>query len=371
MILSSVQLKNFRSHRDTDINFSGNINYITGGNGQGKTTLLESIYYLCTTKSNIAKADADVVCFNEKNFEIKGNFNNSINNKVRIYYSAEENKKYYFKNDKQVYKAAEIIGQFPVVLLTPADHAITQGSPSDRRKFIDSVISQASETYLQNLLDYNKTLKQRSQLLNRLKEQKQFYVTPELEAWTDKLAAAGSELIKARKRFISDFNRFVIESYGFILGNDEVPGVAYNYLDGSGEEDIEKLFLEMLSRRKDEELRRASNLVGPHRDDFMFSINGLNLKTYGSQGQHKTFQVVLRFAEFFYLKEMTNRVPIFLLDDVFGELDINRSSKISSYLREVGQSFITLTDFTNLSYLQKKDDDLVLNVNSGKVSYGK
>jgi len=370
MILSSVQLKNFRSHKNTEINFSGNINYITGGNGQGKTTLLESIYYLCTTKSNIAKADSDVVCFNEENFEIKGSFNNSINNEVRIYYSAEENKKYYFKNDKQVFRAAEVIGQFPVVLLTPADHAITQGSPSDRRKFIDSVISQASETYLKNLLDYNKTLKQRSQLLSRLKEQKQFFYTTELEAWTEKLVAAGSEIIKARKRFCKEFNRFIAESYNVIMESDEIPGVAYNYLDGSGTDEIEKLFSDILSQKKDEELRRASNLIGPHRDDFIFSINDLNLKTFGSQGQHKTFQVVLRFAEFFYLKEMTNRVPIFLLDDVFGELDINRSSKISSYLSKVGQAFITLTDFTNLSYLQKEEDDLILYVSKGNVSYG-
>jgi DNA replication and repair protein RecF len=110
-------------------------------------------------------------------------------------------------------------------------------------------------------------------------------------------------------------------------------------------------------------------LVGPHRDDFIFDINGINLKTFGSQGQHKTFQVALRFAEFFYLKEKTSKAPIFLLDDVFGELDTARSIRISENLRNVGQTFITLTDFTNMSYLQKDSKDRVFNLRNGEVTY--
>ncbi len=112
-----------------------------------------------------------------------------------------------------------------------------------------------------------------------------------------------------------------------------------------------------------------SNLVGPHRDEFIFEINGLNLRSFGSQGQHKTFQVVLRFAQFFYLKKITGKTPIFLLDDVFGELDKKRSVKISEYLRQVGQAFITLTDFANFSFLKKTDGDLLLQINNGKVLY--
>ena len=160
MILSSIHLKNFRSHSDTSINFSDKLNYIVGGNGQGKTSVLESIYYLCTTKSHNS-SDSEVVRFNEQEFEINGVFKDLTGSSVRVFYSLQENKKYYFLNSKQVLRSADVIGKYPVVMLTPSDHAITQGAPSDRRRFVDSVISQASETYLKILLDYNKTLPSR------------------------------------------------------------------------------------------------------------------------------------------------------------------------------------------------------------------
>ncbi len=369
MILSSIQLKNFRSHRDTQLNFSDEINYIIGGNGQGKTSILEAIYYLCTTKSNNSKSDIDVIRFNEEEFEITGQFKNLTNDTVRIYYSRNENKKYYFQNSKQVSRSAEIIGKFPVVILTPADHSITQGSPGDRRKFVDSVMSQASDTYLKFLLDYNKTLRHRSTLLNRLKETKQQILLDELDAWTAKLIQSGVELIKHRIKFINEFNSFMKESYNIIMGNNEAPKIYYSFLNESVDSEIEFHFKEQLSIRKDEELRRATNLVGPHRDEFVFTINDMNLKSYGSQGQHKTFQTALRFAQFFYLKDRTNKTPLFLLDDVFGELDASRSSKISEYLKQVGQAFITLTDFTNFSFLKRSQSDFLINLNNGEVIY--
>ena len=189
MILSSIHLKNFRSHKNTNLIFSEKLNYIVGGNGQGKTSILESIYFLCTTKGYNSKSDNEVTRFNEKEFEIKGSFKDLTENDIRIYFSLEENKKYYFQNSKLVNRLSDVIGKFPVVILTPADHSITQGSPGDRRKFVDSVISQSSETYLKLLLDFNRTLRQRSSLLTRIKEQyrKSQAVYNELDAWTTKL----------------------------------------------------------------------------------------------------------------------------------------------------------------------------------------
>ena len=369
MILSSIQLKNFRSHKDTQLNFSDELNYIIGGNGQGKTSILEAIYYLCTTKSNNSKSDNEVVRFNEEEFEITGQFKNLTDDIVRIFYSQNENKKYYFQNGKQVSRTADIIGKFPVVVLTPADHSITQGSPGDRRKFVDSVISQASETYLKFLLDYNKTLRHRSSLLSKLKESYRQELLDELDAWTAKLVQSGVELIKHRIKFIDEFNSFMKESYKIIMGNDEEPNIYYSFLDNNNEAEIESCFNNLLSDHKNEELRRAANLVGPHRDDFVFTISEMNLKSYGSQGQHKTFQTALRFAQFFYLKDRTNKTPLFLLDDVFGELDVNRSRKISEYLKHVGQAFITLTDFTNFSFLKRSQTDFLINLNNGEVVY--
>jgi DNA replication and repair protein RecF len=254
-------------------------------------------------------------------------------------------------------------------LLSPEDHSVTQGSPAERRRFVDSVISQANETYLRNLIDYNKILKQRSSLLNQLRETRNKNLVEELQAWSSILVQAGSYLIKQRKKFISEFNEYVTGSYEIIMDYEEKPRVEYSFFNDYKKDDIEEEFRGQLEERKEEEIARGTNLVGPQRDDFIFSIDGYNLKTYGSQGQHKTFQVVLRFAEFFYLKEITGTEPIFLLDDVFGELDAQRAIRISDYLTGVGQAFITVTDLSDFSFLKRNETDKVIKLSQGQIIY--
>lgn len=367
MILSGISLRNFKSHINATLNFSENLNYIVGGNGEGKTTVLEAAYYLCTTKSFNSK-DSEAVNFNEQEFEIIGKFNHLTEDNIRIYFSLSDNRKYYFQNDKLISRNSQIIGKYPVVILTPGDHQITQGSPSERRKFVDSIISQASANYLNILLDYNRTIKQRSIVLARLKENYTKQALLELEAWTEKLIENGNELISYRKKFIIEFNDYIKNSYKKIVGDAELPEINYSCNVGE-EKDFNENFKRILIEKRDEEIRRNTNLVGPHKDDFIFTINGINLKTYGSQGQHKTFQSALKFAEFFYLKNITGKTPIFLLDDVFGELDAYRAGKISKYLKEVGQAFITLTDFADFSFLSKEENDLIIRLEKGKITY--
>jgi DNA replication and repair protein RecF len=369
MILSNIQLKNFRSHKNINLNFSNRLNYIIGGNGQGKTSVIEAIVYLCTTKGHTAKTDGEAVTFNEKRFEISGIFRGETENKASIVYSINDNKKNYLKDEKKITRAADIIGKFPVVLLSPEDHAITQGSPGERRKFVDSVISQASATYLRNLLDYNKTLRQRSSLLGQIKEYRDKKAINELDAWSSILVRTGSYIIRQRKKFIVNFNEHVKQSYNFIMNNNEIPEIIYAYLESYSGDNIEEEFERQLTKRKEEEIVRGTNLVGPQRDDFIFSIDSNSLKTYGSQGQHKTFQVALRFAEFFYLNEVIGTEPIFLLDDVFGELDAYRAQKISEYLTEVGQAFITVTDLSDFSFLRRNETDRVIKLKAGEVTY--
>jgi DNA replication and repair protein RecF len=369
MILKSIQLINFRKHKNIALDFSERLNYIIGGNGQGKTTILEAVFYLCTTKSYNSKSDSEAVSFSEKEFEISGILQGMTENNLRVYYTLNQNRKFYYKDEKQIVRASDVIGKFPVVLLSPEDHSITQGSPAERRRFVDSVISQANETYLRNLIDYNKILKQRSSLLNQLRETKNKILLEELQAWSSVLIQTGSYLIKQRKKFIEVFNEYVTGSYEIIMGNEEKPAVEYSFLNDCKRDDIDDEFKRQLDERKEEEIARGTNLVGPQRDDFIFSTDGYNLKIYGSQGQHKTFQVVLRFAEFFYLKEITGTEPIFLLDDVFGELDAQRAAKISDYLTGVGQAFITVTDLSDFSFLKRNESDKVIKLNQGKVIY--
>lgn len=369
MYLSSISLRNIRKHADTKFEFADKLNYIVGGNGVGKTTILEAIYYICTTKSCVTSTESEAVRIGADNFSIDGFFTSPIKESVQIKYAIDDNKKLYILNNKPINRFSDIIGKFPVVLLSPSDHSITQGYSADRRKFVDSVISQASRTYLNILIEYNKILKQRWYLLNRIRENGSRN-NHELEAWNERLISSGTEIIKHRQEFILIFQSYVKESFQKILFGKEEPKIQYYFLEGKHEIKGKEGFRTLLDHRRDEEIRRATNLVGPHKDDFVFEINGMSLRNFGSQGQHKTFQTVLRFAEYFYLKEKTGKPPIFLLDDVFGELDAERASAISNYLGEIGQAFITLTDFSNTTFLNMNKKNRVINISTeGKISY--
>ncbi len=359
MLLSSLSVTNFRKHISSNFQFAEGLNYIIGQNCIGKTSILEAIHYLCSSKSMFAK-DSEVVNFNEKHFEIEGTFQNKNVNKVRVFFNTSENKKYFLLNGKQVHKSSELVGKFPVVTLTPEEHKITQGSPADRRKFFDFVFSQASKTYLDFLIDYNKILKHRAVILNQLSERVTPSLMEELDSWTENLIDKGSQIIKYRKKFIETFNNYVIDSYAQIMNSDEIPSIKYLTISDEPEFDERAVLENLLKKNIQLEIRRNVNLFGPHRDDFLFEINGINLKKFGSQGQNKTFQIILRFAEFFYLKEFTDEIPIFLLDDVFSELDANRAGRVSEFLKKVGQAFITLTDFSNMSFLSVTDKDRII-----------
>jgi DNA replication and repair protein RecF len=369
MVLKQVELSNFRLHRSTSLSFSDKLNLIIGGNGHGKTSILEAIYYLCTTKNLNLASEKDVVTFGEQFFEAAGKFSDVSDNKTRILYDNIISKKNFFLDDKQVFRSADVYGKFPVVILIQSDHAITLGSPSERRRFVDSVLSQASHSYLEILLEYNKTLKQRASLLSLLKETNDKRLYSQLDAWTETLIENGAEIIKQRINFVREFNVYLDQTYDKVIDKLEIPKIYYNTLSDLSEENIKRKFSDAISAAKEEEIRRSVNLVGPHRDEFLFHINELELKRFGSQGQHKTFQVALRFAQFFYIKDKLGKTPIFLMDDVFGELDLFRAEKISEHLSEIGQTFITTTDFTRMEELNLIKENRIIKVENGKATY--
>ncbi len=363
MTLDALRLKNFRIYQHSDIRFNNSINYIVGGNGQGKTTILEAVYYLCTTKNYKSAPDSDAVSFSMPEFDISGSISDVSHHRLRIYYSAQQNKRWYFHNEKHVSRASEIIGKFPVVLLTPDDAVLTQGYAGDRRKFLDSVIAQSSETYLSLLLDYNRTLKQRGNLLQAIKEHRSV-AYDELEAWDEKLATTGTDIVRYRTAFMQEFSGYIEVSYSRVSSGAEIPGAVYKTTITGKEE-----FLRQIGSRKREEIYRGLNLVGPHKDDIELQMDGQPVKKFASQGQQKSFQVSLRFAQYFYLKDKLEKKPLFLLDDVFGELDVARSMNISGFLSDLGQAFITVTDFSDLKTLRSGTDNAVIRVKQGDVTY--
>lgn len=367
MIVRRLSLQQFRIHQSTEIEFSPKLNFIVGGNGQGKTSLLEAIYFLCTTKNYKGAHDTELLRFGQDGYTVHGVFEDVTLSSVHIRYLADENKRMYIKDGKPVHRASDIIGAFPVVLLTPEDHVLTQGAPADRRKFIDSVISQYSPVYLDLILEYAKLLKQRAYILNRMKENPGRSLRAELDAFTEKMILTGSAIIAQRDEFLKEFQSFVSEVYQEIMGEEELPLMEYIYLGGGAWPDISAAFRQKIYARIDEEIRRGVNLTGPHRDDIEFTVNGKGLKSFGSQGQHKTFQVALRFAQFFYLKSRSGKTPVFLLDDVFGELDARRAGHISRYLTQVGQAVITMTDLSNYAWLRELNESRMFTVTAGSV----
>ena len=348
MKLQRLVLESFRNHKQTIVDCSLGVNLFLGDNGEGKTNILEGISYLCLSKSFFSVNDTIVMNIERNGFTASGTFlsDGNIFFEVRVMFDKQKNQKLITVNKTKIDKASSLIGRFPVVILSPEQSAITIGSPSDRRRFVDFVVSQSNRAYLECLIDYRRILKQRNKILSeRLFSRKENDAA--LQSWNEQLVHVGAVLIKKRTEFIEDFQSLVINSYAKLTGTGEQPGITYlpSFECTSRDSDaIEAAFYQALQDHHQEEYRIGYSLVGPHRDEFLFQINKLDARSFASQGQHKTFLVALKLAEFFYLKEQCNETPILLLDDVLSEMDGRRSQQLLEATAELGQVFITSTD---------------------------
>lgn len=350
MFLQNIRLKNFRNHCDSYLEFGEKANVILGDNGEGKTNLLEAISYISLTKSFYASGDAVVVLIGSEIFEIEANIltDNKISNKVHIGYNEKTGEKVYNLNKKRMEPFSSIIGKFPLVFLSPDNSSITFGGPSERRKFLDLIISQSNLPYFEVLSEYRKVVRHRNKILSDLKISRSFSFEL-LEAWNEQLVKLGSKLIYKRYEFINEFKDYISASYQDLVNTDEVPSIEYAPsfeldLDISLESISEK-FRSQLASKTNDEMRLGTTLVGPHRDEVVFKLNDLDLRSFASQGQHKTFLVALKIGEFFYLKERCKEKPLFLLDDVFAELDEQRSKHMLKLIESLSQTFITSTNY--------------------------
>lgn len=364
MTLKKIFLRNFRNYKEEEIRFNSKFNFIFGDNGQGKTNILEAVSYSALGKSFLGASETDCVRFGEEEFMVESEFENDLENRdvITVGYNSQIRAKSIHKNREKVSAfSSEIFGRYPVVILSPKSLEITHGNPSDRRKFFDILISQASRLYLDYLKELVKILKQKNALLKNYTVLKK-YGSPEfrdlLNSYNEKLSEVSAKIIFKRINFLKEFEKYFEKNFSFLSSEGQQSSITYySEIFGNAPDVNEKtspvLIKECMdkavSEKTEEEISRAVSLAGPQRDDYVFKLKKedgdfFEMKHFASQGEHKTCIVALKLSEYDYLKDKKSTDPILLLDDVLSELDESRVSRIVSHLKDYGQIFLTTTE---------------------------
>jgi DNA replication and repair protein RecF len=338
MYLQKLSLVNFKNLESQSFDFQQKINCFVGNNGVGKTNILDAIYYLSFAKSYFNSVAGQNIRHGEAFFMIEGDY--ILNDRTeKIVCSLKKGQKKVLKrNGKNYEKFSEHIGQLPLVIISPADRdLVTEGSDT-RRKFIDGVISQQNKNYLKDILSYNKVLTQRNALLKYFAANRTFDAL-NLEVYNEQLSEYGARIYKVRKAFLEKFIPIFNEKYQII--SDDKESVNLVYKSQLNDFSIKELLQKSLE--KDKILQYTSS--GIHKDDLSFEIGEYPIKKFGSQGQQKSYLIALKFAQFEFIKQQTNVLPILLLDDIFDKLDESRVLQIINLVDndEFGQIFITDT----------------------------
>jgi DNA replication and repair protein RecF len=346
MLLRKLQITNFRLFPNIEVEFKDGINIITGMNGQGKTSILEAIYYLALTRSFRTTSDQTAIRTDCHHFDINGLFFTSEDNaiKVRLYYSQSEGKNLFIKDNRITY-FSEFIGMIPCVVLTLADTRLVQDGPAERRKFLDILLSQVSSVYLNALKKYKRVLYQRNILLSRSSSRN---FKDQLTSWNTQLIENGAVIIYSRRSFIAFLNEHISSYYQQLSKKSAEISAAYVSSIGTlpqacPVETIQQIYQQTLEDLADAEVHRQTTLVGPHRDEMHLFYNLKPFKEYCSQGEVKTLIIVLKLLEWEYIRNQREIKPILLLDDIFGELDVDRMQRLLAFIKTVGQSHITTT----------------------------
>ncbi len=326
--------------------FDDGVNVIIGPNGAGKTNILESIHMLCLSRSFLTSKEQVVLRKGAPYYEVTGTFDTESRGeqKVRVAFVPGEGKKV-FVNGAPLERLIDIVGRFPVVVFSPGDQRLTAEGPEFRRRFIDNIISQSSPVYLDHLLRYRLALKQRNELLNRARRFRQPADPVVLEGLTQGLLEPGAAIIAARLAFVDDFTTHLDEAYQRISEVAERPHLTYRPFAQpvSDRADVREALASELRSLAHREQERGMTMCGPHRHDLDFYLDELPVRRFASQGQHRTFGMALKLAQYDYMQERGNERPILLLDDVFDNLDPARIEAFLGILgsEAVGQSITT------------------------------
>ena len=334
MIIKSLELADFRNYENLEITFDKGTNILYGDNAQGKTNILEAIYVSATTKSHKGSKDKEIVNFDKEEAHIR-TYLLKEDEEIRVDMHLRKNKSKGIAIDGQkIKKAADLMGLLNVVFFSPEDLSIIKNGPAERRRFADMELCQLDHFYLYNLNHYNKIINQRNKLL------KDMYFHPELKEtlniWDSQLVSFGSKIIERRSQFVSQLCEIIYDIHKKLSGGNEE--LVIKYEPDVSIEDFEKMM--RINQERDIKLKQTT--TGPHRDDFSFIVNGIDIRKYGSQGQQRTAALSLKLSEIELVKKISKDTPVLLLDDVLSELDSNRQNYLLNSIGNI-QTIITCT----------------------------
>lgn len=348
MYIKSIAIKNYRNYEIMKLEFDQKLNIIIGDNAQGKTNLLEAIYVSGFGKSFRTAKDSDLVSFGKEiaNVKIELQKDNGLLEIIE-YRINDKSKKEFLINGVNITKISELLGTMNIILFYPDDLKLIKESPVERRKFLNRELSHISKIYCADIIDYNKILIQRNELLKKILYKPEFRDL--IDVWDEQLTDKGARIILRRKKFIEDLNVISRKIHADVTKNKEILNVAYitTIKNMENYDTIKSDLMIKLRKSIDTDIRRGYTSVGPHRDDIETTINGINIKSFGSQGQQRTAALSLKLSEIEIIKNDVGEYPILLLDDVMSELDVNRQKDLIYTLMNV-QTIITTTDIKNL-----------------------
>ena len=363
MILKRISIINFKNIREATLDLSPKMNCFIGHNGEGKTNFLDAVYYLSFCKSSTNPIDSQVITHDQDFFVIEGGYEDEAGRAIGIYCGMKRGQKKHFKRDKKEYKRfSQHIGLIPLILASPNDSLIIGGGSEERRRFMDVVISQYDNTYIDALMSYNKALQQRNALLKMENELDESL----LDIWEEEMARNGKAVFAKREAFVTEFIPVFQRIYTAISGGEE--SVSLSYVSHCQRGDL----LDVIRRDRFKDRAVGYSLHGIHRDDLEMMLDGYMMKREGSQGQNKTFVLSLKLAQFDFLRRTASQTaPLLLLDDIFDKLDARRVENIVRLVSGEGFGQIFITD-TNRDHLDKilhssGFDYKLLNVSDGVI----
>lgn len=352
MRLNELSITNYRNYHSLTLNFSKALTVFLGDNAQGKTNLLESIYVLAMTRSHRTTNEKELIRWNSDSAKISGLVEKKTGKfPIEILISNKGRKTKV--NHIEQKRLSSYIGQLNVILFAPEDLTLVKGSPQFRRKFIDMELGQVNPIYLYDLVQYQSILKQRNHYLKQLAEKKQTDLLY-LDILTEQLAEFGSKVLFFRLEFVKKLEYWANCLHTKISNGKEQLTIDYFSnisidKENFSQEKIREQLLQSLLKNRNRELFKANTFLGPHRDDLIFSVNGQNVQTYGSQGQQRTTALSVKLAEIDLMYAETGEYPVLLLDDVMSELDNERQIHLLETIEGKVQTFLTTTSLQHLN----------------------